>query len=99
MISLSKCMQLSLPLLVSVALATPTPKLESRAVIASDAVVGFAEKVPSGTVGTVYEAYQPYLYVVNGCVPFPAVDASGNTGYVDLSTFSKQSSHMLSVVD
>ncbi|KAM3086369.1 hypothetical protein ACMFMG_000503 [Clarireedia jacksonii] len=80
MVAFSRFMQFSLPLLASTALATPTPKLESRAVINSDAVVGFAEKVPSGTVGTVYEAYQPYLYVVNGCVPFPAVDASGNTG-------------------
>jgi hypothetical protein len=58
--------------------------VERRAVISHDAVVGFAETVPSGTVGNVYEAYQPYLKVVNGCVPFPAVDASGNTGYVFL---------------
>ncbi|KAE8453636.1 hypothetical protein EG329_009147 [Mollisiaceae sp. DMI_Dod_QoI] len=58
--------------------ATPTP-LVPRGTIASDEIVGFAETVPSGTVGTVYEAYQPYLYVVNGCVPFPAVDAEGDT--------------------
>jgi hypothetical protein len=41
--------------------------------------VGFSQTVPSGTTGEVYLAYQPDLYVVNGCVPFPAVDASGNT--------------------
>ncbi|RHZ58365.1 hypothetical protein CDV55_106119 [Aspergillus turcosus] len=50
-----------------------------RASIASDAVVGFPQTVPSGSTGEVYLAYQPYLKVVNGCVPFPAVDADGNT--------------------
>ncbi|KAJ7123740.1 npp1 domain-containing protein [Mycena epipterygia] len=53
--------------------------LEERAAIDSDQVVGFPQTVPSGTIGNVYLAYQPHLYVVNGCVPFPAVDASGNT--------------------
>ncbi|KAH8591986.1 putative necrosis and ethylene inducing peptide 2 precursor [Bisporella sp. PMI_857] len=69
--------QLSVSLLAAAAAnASPVAK---RAVIAHDAVVGFAETVPSGTIGDVYEAYQPFLKVVNGCVPFPAVDASGNT--------------------
>ncbi|KAK1999966.1 necrosis inducing protein [Colletotrichum falcatum] len=54
--------------------------VERRAVIAHDAVVGFPETVPSGVVGALYLKYKPYLYVVNGCVPFPAVDAAGNTG-------------------
>ncbi|TGO18322.1 hypothetical protein BPAE_0386g00070 [Botrytis paeoniae] len=81
MVAFSKSLQLSLSVLASTVVAIPTPsQLESRAVISSDAVVGFPETVPSGTVGTVYETYQPYLDVVNGCVPFPAVDASGNTG-------------------
>ncbi|KAL1646386.1 hypothetical protein SLS58_003346 [Diplodia intermedia] len=53
--------------------------VEKRAVIAHDAVVGFAETVPTGTLGELYLKYKPYLYVVNGCVPFPAVDADGNT--------------------
>lgn len=88
MVAFSKSLPLSLSLLASTAVAFPAPsQLESRAVISSDAVVGFPETVPSGTVGEVYEAYQPYLYVVNGCVPFPAVDASGNTGYVLTSVF------------
>lgn len=54
--------------------------LERRAVIAHDAVVGFPETVPSGTAGTLYLKYKPFLKVFNGCVPFPAVDAAGNTG-------------------
>lgn len=57
-------------------------QLEKRAVIDHDAVVGFPQTVPSGTLGSVYLAYQPLLKVVNGCVPFPAVDSAGNTGYV-----------------
>ncbi|ESZ93425.1 putative necrosis and ethylene inducing peptide 2 precursor [Sclerotinia borealis F-4128] len=81
MVAFSKSFQLSLSLLASTVIASPTPsQLESRAVINSDAVVGFAETVPSGTVGVAYKAYKPHLYVINGCVPFPAVDASGNTG-------------------
>ncbi|CAI6334859.1 unnamed protein product [Periconia digitata] len=51
-----------------------------RAVIAHDAVVGFPETVPSGVVGSLMLKYKPWLEVMNGCVPFPAVDASGNTG-------------------
>lgn len=55
--------------------------LERRNVINHDAVVGFAETVPSGTAGSLYLKYKPFLKVFNGCVPFPAVDANGNTGY------------------
>lgn len=52
--------------------------IERRAEIAHDSVVGFAETVPSG-IGAVYQKFKPYLKVDSGCVPFPAVDASGNT--------------------
>lgn len=58
---------------------TETSPLERRGTIASDEIVGFAQAVPSGITGEVYLAYQPYLKVVNGCVPFPAVDAEGDT--------------------
>ncbi|KAH6652907.1 npp1 domain-containing protein [Truncatella angustata] len=54
--------------------------LESRAVINHDAVVGFAQAVPSGSLGAALLKFKPYLYIVNGCVPFPAVDSAGNTG-------------------
>ena len=50
-----------------------------RAVIDHDAVVGFPETVPDDNTGRLYLKYKPYLKVVNGCVPFPAVDAEGNT--------------------
>lgn len=68
-------------LVAAAAVASASP-IERRAPIDSDKVVGFAETVPSGTTGSVYLAYKPYLKVVNGCVPFPAVDAAGNTKYV-----------------
>jgi hypothetical protein len=67
--------------------STPTqPHLAARSVISHDAVVGFAETVPSGDLGTLYLKYKPYLEVINGCVPFPAVDAAGNTGSVKHSS-------------
>ncbi|CAM1503998.1 Fc.00g015890.m01.CDS01 [Cosmosporella sp. VM-42] len=52
----------------------------SGATINHDAVVGFPQAVPSTAAGTLYLKYKPYLEVFNGCVPFPAVDAAGNTG-------------------
>lgn len=64
--------------LVSLAAGATTPHYR-RGIIASDEIVGFPQTVPSGTTGDVYLAYQPYLYVVNGCVPFPGVDAEGDT--------------------
>lgn len=57
-----------------------------RGTIASDQIVGFPQTVPSGTIGAVYKAYQPDLFVANGCVPFPGVDASGNTKSVLLAS-------------
>lgn len=61
---------------VSKPLSAPVAK---RSDIASDVIVGFPTTVPSGTEGTLMEKYWPYLYVVDGCVPFPAVDKNGNT--------------------
>ncbi|KAF3359510.1 hypothetical protein VdG1_02065 [Verticillium dahliae VDG1] len=56
------------------------PLLESRAVINHDAVVGFPQTVPSGVSGQLMLKFKPYLKVFNGCVPFPAVNAGGDTG-------------------
>ncbi|KAJ2991225.1 hypothetical protein NUW58_g2591 [Xylaria curta] len=49
--------------------------LDRRSVIAHDAVVGFAQSASALAL-----KFKPWLKVVNGCVPFPAVDAAGNTG-------------------
>lgn len=51
-----------------------------RAVIAHDAVTGFAQTVPGDVEGAAMLKFKPWLNVRNGCVPFPAVDAQGNTG-------------------
>lgn len=50
----------------------------AAAVIDHDQVVGFPETVPSGITGTLDLKYKPFLKVVNGCVPFPAVNAQGD---------------------
>lgn len=47
-----------------------------------DAVVTISQITPTGINGTLYLAYQPRLKVINGCVPFPAVDNTGHLGYV-----------------
>lgn len=57
-------------------------RLHARDWIASDEIVGFNQTVPDNSTGDLYLAYQPYLKVVNGCVPFPGVDAEGDTEYV-----------------
>lgn len=58
---------------------TRSAPMEKRSDIDSDAVVGFDTTVADDTEGTLMEKWWPYLYVVDGCVPFPAVDAEGNT--------------------
>lgn len=68
-----------LAVLPLIAQASP---LNPRAVIDHEQVAGLPETVPSGIKGEVYKAYQPYLKVDEGCVPFPAVDAEGNTRYI-----------------
>lgn len=45
-----------------------------------DAVVSISQITPTGLNGTLYLTYQPRLKVVNGCVPFPAVDQLGQIG-------------------
>jgi hypothetical protein len=69
--------QVSLLALVSAALAAP--QSVKRADIDHDAVVGFDETVPDTTIGELMLKWKPTLYVVDGCVPFPAVDEDGNT--------------------
>jgi hypothetical protein len=77
--AISKFLQLSLGLLATVTVnATP---LQTRGIINHDSVVGLTETVPYGAIGALYKAYQPFLYVADGCVPFPAVNAAGDTRY------------------
>lgn len=54
--------------------------IQRRGVINHDAVVGFPQTVPNTTEGVNYLKFKPWLDVPHGCVPFPAVDAQGNTG-------------------
>lgn len=75
---------ISLALVATPAVGAPAPApasspLETRSVISHDAVIGFAEAVPDSVAGTLMLKYKPKLKVTNGCVPFPAVDAQGNT--------------------
>lgn len=49
------------------------------AVIDHDKVAGFKEVVPTTISQNAAKRFQPYLKVYSGCVPFPAVDAQGNT--------------------
>ena len=67
---------LALVMLFSSALGSA---IERRAVIPHDQVVDFPETVPNTNIGQLYLKFKPHLFVLNGCVPFPAVDAEGNT--------------------
>jgi hypothetical protein len=53
--------------------------LTRRAQLAYDAIAGFNEAVPSGITGELMLKYKPWLEVYNGCVPYPAVNAAGDT--------------------
>lgn len=66
---------LLLSFLVSISLV-PTA---NAAVIAHDQVVGFNEVSPTTITQKAAKLFQPTLKVTNGCVPFPVVDAQGNT--------------------
>ena len=84
----------TVPVLGAPALAPPayTP-LEARSVISHDAVIGFAEAVPDTVAGNLMLKYRPKLKVTNGCVPFPAVDAEGNTrfdSFPSMETYHKK---------
>ncbi|KAH8671327.1 necrosis inducing protein [Xylariales sp. PMI_506] len=54
-------------------------RISRRGTVGNDDIVGLPETVPSTTAGTLYLKYKPFLYRVNGCDPYPAVDAEGNT--------------------
>lgn len=56
--------------------------LRRRDTVGSDDIVGLSETVPDTVAGQLYLKYKPYLYRQSGCVPYPAVDADGNTKFV-----------------
>lgn len=62
------------------------PLVRRTTVLPYNEIVGFPQTVPDDTEGELYTAYQPYLYVYNGCVPFPAVDAEGDVRSVACKT-------------
>ena len=90
-----------LALTVSAALATPTRTRSSpiarRSDIPHDEVVGFDTTVANDTEGDLMLKWQPYLYVVDGCVPFPAVDAEGDTRLVEETDMPSSEDRMLMV--
>uniref|UniRef100_K3X212 Uncharacterized protein n=1 Tax=Globisporangium ultimum (strain ATCC 200006 / CBS 805.95 / DAOM BR144) TaxID=431595 RepID=K3X212_GLOUD len=47
--------------------------------IAHDAVVPFVEPTPTTTAQKLGIKFKPQLHISNGCHPYPAVDAAGNT--------------------
>lgn len=55
------------------------PSAVHAAEIDHDKVVGFREVNPTTVTQKAAKKFQPYLKVWHGCVPFPAVDAAGNT--------------------
>lgn len=77
-----------LAFVMSAALAAPSrthsAPVAKRSDISSSEVVGFDTTVADDTEGDLMLKWQPYLYVVDGCVPFPAVDAEGDTRSVKM---------------
>ncbi|CAH1221849.1 hypothetical protein PAECIP111890_05304 [Paenibacillus sp. JJ-223] len=71
--------KITLLLLAAMVAAFTVIPAASAAVIGHDQVVGFAEVTPATVTQQAAKRFQPYLKVYHGCVPFPAVDAAGNT--------------------
>lgn len=68
-----------LALFLSVFTSISIVSTANAAVIDHDKVVGFREVTPTTVTQKAAKRFQPYLKVYSGCVPFPAVDAQGNT--------------------
>ncbi|KAI0134645.1 necrosis inducing protein [Xylariales sp. AK1849] len=65
--------------LVALTTAVLAGPVQRRGTVGNDEIVGLDETVPDTTAGVLYLKYKPFLYRVNGCDPYPAVDADGNT--------------------
>lgn len=73
--------RLSLQLLTAATCILAAPvHIIRRGVINYNTVPSAPQDVGDGIAGELYLKYKPYLEVYNGCVSFPAVDGSGNTG-------------------
>ncbi|WP_366290945.1 NPP1 family protein [Paenibacillus sp. AN1007] len=66
-------------LMVTLLACLPLGTTAEAAVINHDQVVGFQEVTPVTAMQITAKRFQPFLKVYHGCVPFPAVDAQGNT--------------------
>lgn len=70
----------SLSLLLVIVTAYACQQFED-AVIPHGELRPLPQMIPDSDIGQLYLRFQPYLYILNGCRPFPAVDAEGNIGY------------------
>ena len=59
--------------------AASTATLQPRDEIPHDSVEPIPQAIRFGPARKLIKQYQPFLKVVDGCVPFPAVDVDGNT--------------------
>lgn len=57
--------------------------IQARAVINHDAVEPFPETVQSGAIGDLIKKFEPFLHIAHGCQSYPAVNANGDTRYVN----------------
>lgn len=76
---LSRMKAFTVALVFSLAASVNVVPTASAAVIDHDKVEGFSEVTATTTTQKAAKLFQPTLKVTNGCVPFPAVDAKGNT--------------------
>lgn len=59
--------------------AAPTERLQSRATVAHDSIAPIAQRVQSGSLGTLIATFNPLLHIAHGCQPYPAVADNGDT--------------------
>ncbi|RCI13246.1 hypothetical protein L249_0340 [Ophiocordyceps polyrhachis-furcata BCC 54312] len=68
--------QLTLGLTAAACMASATV-IKPR--LAHDKVEAFPETVPDDLTGKLYKRFKPWLHIIHGCTPYPAVDGQGNT--------------------
>lgn len=68
----------SLLALTAVVSAAPAKRADSVNWVDSGSIASWGETLLNDPVGNLISTYKPYLKVVTGCVPFPAVSAAGD---------------------